>query len=50
LRFYEITEVPLLPNYLGIGFWLDAFQEQSKGLNSNQKIYKLTGIISCNIF
>ena len=25
LRFYEKTEVPLLPNYLGIGFWPDDF-------------------------
>ena len=24
-RFYEKAEVPLLPNYLGIGFWPDAF-------------------------
>ena len=24
-RFYEKAEVPLPPNYLGIGFWPDAF-------------------------
>ena len=34
-RFYEKTEVPLLPNYLGIGFWFDAFCAKNSSEDSS---------------
>jgi len=30
LRFYDKTEVPLPPSYLGIGFWLDGEKPLTK--------------------